>query len=107
MFIVFIELDKTHPRMFSETIELLERTSKIEVSSMSSFFEILSYFLIDRWFKGPLTYWLQSLMFFKVFLLTVQGSIDLLASFFDILSCILIDGQLTYWLYSLMFFHVF
>ena len=67
------------------------------------FFHVFFY----EWFKGPLTYWLHSWMFFKVFLVTVQGSVDLLAPFFDILWCILIDGQLTHWLRSLMFFYVF
>ena len=47
--------------------------------------------------NGPLTYWLHSLMFFHVFRLKVQWSIDLLASFFDVLSCISIDGPMGHW----------
>ena len=71
------------------------------------------------------------LIFFHVFGLMVQWPIDLLALFFDVFSCNLIDGPmvhwpidfilwysfmhydwwfngpLTFWLHSLMFFHVF
>ena len=37
----------------------------------------------------------------------VQELIGLLASFFDVLSCKLIDGSVVHWLHSLMFFDVF
>ena len=100
------------------------------IDLLASFFDILSCILIDGprdhwligfilwysfmyfdcWSRGPLTYWLHSLIFFYVFWLMVQGSIDLLASFFDVLSCISFDGpvvHLTYWLHSLIFFQVF
>ena len=54
------------------------------INSLASFFDVLSCFLMD----GSKVYWLHSLMFFKEFLGTVQGSIDLLASFLDVLSSI-------------------
>ena len=109
VFIVFIEQDETHPILFSETLELLEKTSKNEANS---FFDILScisidnpmvhwpidfilwyYFMhFDWWFNGPLTYWLHFSMGFHVIRLMVQWFIDVLASFFDVLSCMSIEG---------------
>jgi len=90
-----------------------------------------SFMWFDWSSNGPFNYWLNILMFLHAFRLMVQELIGSLASFFDVLSCKLIDGSvvhwrigfilrcslmyfdwssngpLTYWLHSLMFFQVF
>ena len=90
-----------------------------------------SFMWLDWSSNGPFNYWLNFLMFFHAFWLMVQELIGSLASFFDVLSCKLIDGSvvhwcigfilwcslmyfdwssngpLTYWFHSLMFFQVF
>ena len=72
MFIVFIEQNKTHSRMFLETLELLERTSKNEANS---FFDVLSSISIE----GPIVH-------------------SIIGFIFYVISCILIDGPMAHWL---------
>ena len=120
------------------------------IDVLASFFDVLSCNSIDRpmghsiiglifwcsfkhfdsWSKSSLACWLHSSMSFHVTWLMVQWYIDVLASFFDVLSCNSIDrpmghsiiglifwcsfmhfdwwskSSLACWLHSLMFFHV-